>query len=180
MIASLATCSQHLCSAGDDCEDCCFDRAAIAATTMLTLTQRLPANPEIAVSFTLALTATDRTRSRQQLTAADGQLILLRLSRGTVLKDSDILQSETGDTLVRVSAKPEPVFVVTASTPLDLLRAAYHLGNRHIPLEITANYLRLSPDPVLRTMLEQLKVEVEEAVLPFQPETGAYGNHHAD
>lgn len=60
-----------------------------------------------------------------------------------------------------------------------LLRAAYHLGNRHVPLEIGATYLRLSPDPVLRTMLEQLGMNVLEAVLPFQPELGAYGHSYA-
>lgn len=146
---------------------------------MLTLTQRLPANSDIIVGFDIAMTAAERTRSRQRLAASDGQLILLRLPRGTILKDRDILQAETGDTFVRVSAKPEPVFTVKAATPLDLLRAAYHLGNRHVPLEITATYLRLSPDPVLRAMLEQLKVEVKEAILPFQPEIGAYSNHHA-
>jgi urease accessory protein len=66
---------------------------------------------------------------------------------------------------------------IAAQTPLLLLRAAYHLGNRHVPLEITATYLRLSPDPVLRTMLEQMGMVVEETILPFQPEIGAYGNH---
>lgn len=145
---------------------------------MLTLTQRLPANTNTVVSFTLALTAEERTRSRHRFETEDGQTVFLRLPRGTVLRDKDILQSETGSTLIRVIAKPEPVLNITAFTPLDLLRAAYHLGNRHVPLEITAVYLRLSPDPVLRTMLEQMGIEVEEAVLPFQPEIGAYGNSH--
>lgn len=145
---------------------------------MLTLTQRLPANTNTVVSFTLALTAEERTRSRHRFETEDGQTVFLRLPRGTVLRDKDILQSETGSTLIRVIAKPESVLNITAFTPVDLLRAAYHLGNRHVPLEITAIYLRLSPDPVLRTMLEQMGMEVEEAVLPFQPEIGAYGNSH--
>jgi urease accessory protein len=93
-----------------------------------------------------------------------------------VLRDGDLLHSES-DRLVRIIAKPEPVLTVTAQTPVDLLRASYHLGNRHVPLEITHTYLRLSPDPVLRSMLEQLGLNVVEAVLPFQPEVGAYGNH---
>lgn len=145
---------------------------------MLTLTQRLPANTNTVVSFTLALTAEERTRSRHRFETEDGQTVFLRLPRGTVLRDKDILQSETGSTLIRVIAKPESVLNITAFAPLDLLRAAYHLGNRHVPLEITAVYLRLSPDPVLQTMLEQMGIEVEEAVLPFQPEIGAYGNSH--
>jgi urease accessory protein len=65
---------------------------------------------------------------------------------------------------------------VTASNPLHLLRAAYHLGNRHVPLEVTAEYLRLSPDPVLADLLQQLGLTVRLQTLPFQPETGAYGH----
>ncbi len=147
---------------------------------MLTLTQRLPANPNTVVSLTLALTAEERTKSRHRFTTEDGQSVFLRLPRGTVLQDQDILQSETGSLIVRAIAKSEPVLTITAQTPLDLLRAAYHLGNRHVPLEITATYLRLSPDPVLQKMLEQMGMEVEEAVLPFQPEIGAYGSSHVD
>lgn len=147
---------------------------------MLTLTQRLPVNShDVVVSFTLALTAEERTKSRHRFETEDGQAVVLRLPRGTVLGDGDILQSENGGVLVQISAKPEPVLMIAAPTQLDLLRAAYHLGNRHVPLEITATYLRLSPDPVLQAMLKQMGMKVEEAVLPFQPEIGAYGNHHA-
>lgn len=145
---------------------------------MLTLTQRLPANPDATVNFTLWLTAFERTRSRHRFETEDGQVLLLRLPRGTVLRDRDLLQSEQGDRWVRVRAKPEPVFTVKAKTPLALLRAAYHLGNRHVPLEIAPSYLRLSPDPVLKAMLEQFGVEVIEELMPFEPETGAYGHSH--
>jgi urease accessory protein len=79
--------------------------------------------------------------------------------------------------LVRVIAKPEPVITVTAQTDLELLRAAYHLGNRHVPLEITPKYLRLSPDTVLQDMLEHLGLQTEAEIAPFQPEMGAYGSH---
>lgn len=149
-------------------------------TPMLTLTERLPPNPNAIARFTLALTAAERTRSRRLLQLADGQSLALHLTRGTVLHDGDLLRSEADNSLVRVVAKPEPVLTVTAKTELDLLRAAYHLGNRHVPLEITASYLRLSPDPVLQGMLEQLGLQVSESLLPFQPETGAYRHHHAD
>lgn len=143
---------------------------------MLTLTKCLPADPDVAVSFTLALTASDRTRSRHRFETPDGQVVDWRLPRGTVLRDGDLLQGEMGDRLVRITAKPEPVLNVTSQKPLDLLRAAYHLGNRHVPLEITPSYLRLESDPVLKAMLAQMGLEVTEAVLPFQPETGAYGH----
>ncbi|MDM9385140.1 urease accessory protein UreE [Chlorogloeopsis sp. ULAP01] len=145
---------------------------------MLTFTQRKPPNPHTAVTLTLALTAQERTRSRHHFETEDGQIVCLRLPRGMVLQNGDILQDETSNSMIRVIAKPEPVFTVTAQTALLLIRAAYHLGNRHVPIEITADYLRLSPDLVLRAMLEKLGLKVHEEVLPFQPEGGAYGHHH--
>ncbi|MBE9119805.1 urease accessory protein UreE [Tychonema sp. LEGE 07199] len=145
---------------------------------MLTFTKHLPANPDAAVSFTLAMTADDRTRSRHQFETEGGEKLHLSLPRGTVLRDRDLLLSEDGSSLVLVSAKPEPVITARASTNLLLLRAAYHLGNRHVALEVTENYLRLSPDSVLQGMLEKMGLEVIEEIVPFQPETGAYGHSH--
>lgn len=145
---------------------------------MLTLTQRLNPSVDTPVSFTLALTAEERTRTRHRFETRDGQGLYLRLPRGTVLHDGDLLESETSDVVVRIVAKPEPVLTVTCQKPVDLLRASYHLGNRHVPLEVASDYLRLSPDPVLLAMLEQLGVEVREEVVPFQPEIGAYRHHH--
>ncbi|MBD2007011.1 MULTISPECIES: urease accessory protein UreE [Cyanophyceae] len=143
---------------------------------MLNITQRLSGEPDVEVSFTLALTAEERTRSRYRFETPSGEALYLRLPRGTVLRDRDLLQSETCDVVVRIAAKPEPVLTVTAKQPLDLLRAAYHLGNRHVPIELALTYLRLSPDPVLQAMLEHLGVEVREEIAPFQPEPGAYGH----
>ncbi len=145
---------------------------------MLTLTQRLNADVTLSASFTLWLTAEERTRPRHRFETPEGKVIYLRLPRGTVLKDGDLLQSEEGDVVVQIAAKPELVLTVTAHKPIDLLRAAYHLGNRHVSIEVAANYLRLSPDAVLQTMLEHLGVKVKEEVVPFQPESGAYSHHH--
>lgn len=142
---------------------------------MLTFTQRLN-RLETTVSFSLSLTAEERTRTRHRFETPDGKELLLRLPRGTVLQEGDLLQSEDGKTVIQIEAKPEPVLTVTADKPVDLLRASYHLGNRHVALEVTPSYLRLSPDSVLQVMLEQLGVEVREEIVPFQPETGAYGH----
>jgi len=142
---------------------------------MLTLTRRLPADPNALIQFTLLLTADDRTRSRHYFETVEGEGVYLRLPRGTVLRHGDLLESDAGDCRVRVLAKPEPVLTVTAHTPLELLKAAYHLGNRHVPLEVTADYLRLSPDPVLQSMVEQLGLHVHLETAPFEPEAGAYG-----
>jgi urease accessory protein len=144
---------------------------------MLNLTQRLPADFDAIVEFSLALTADERLRSRHYFKTS-GQDFYLHLPRGTVLHHGDLLQAEADHQLVRILAKPEPVMTVTAQNPLDLLRAAYHLGNRHVPLEVTAAYLRFPSDSVLKNMLEQLGLEVVEDVAPFEPEMGAYGHSH--
>ncbi|MEB3212114.1 MAG: urease accessory protein UreE, partial [Leptolyngbyaceae bacterium] len=71
----------------------------------------------------------------------------------------------------------EAVLTVRGQTSLDLMKAAYHLGNRHVAVEVNADYLRLSPDPVLKNMLVQMGLTVTEDVQPFTPETGAYHHH---
>ena len=142
---------------------------------MLVFKQQLPTNADRA-DFTLSLTAFERSRTRYRFRTDDGQSILLRLSRGVVLKDGDLLQAETGE-ILRIIAKPESVLTVRATDNLSLLKAAYHLGNRHVSLEITSNYLRLTFDPVLEKMLEKLGLEIEQETAPFQPEIGAYHHH---
>jgi len=143
---------------------------------MLTFIQRQLANTDAIVTLSLSLTAEERTRSRHKFILADGQEVFLRLSRGIVLNDGDILTDENQSIYMRIIAKSEPVLTAYAEISL-LLRAAYHLGNRHVPVEITPSYLRLSPDAVLQAMLTQLGLEIKEEFVPFQPELGAYGNH---
>lgn len=126
----------------------------------------------------LWLTAEERTRSRHRFLTEDLTPVYLQLPRGTTLQDGDILSSETGDVCVKILAKPEPVLTVTTDRSIDLLRAAYHLGNRHVSLEITPTYLRLTPDSVLEGMLKQLGLQVITEVAPFCPQGGAYTHHH--
>jgi urease accessory protein len=143
----------------------------------ITFVKRLSGLPQNEANFTLSLTAEDRQRSRHPFKSDRGDDVYLNLPRGTSLRDGDWLEAETGE-LAQVKAKPEPVFTITASSSLELLKAAYHLGNRHVPLEITDIYLRLSPDPVLKDLLEHRGLNVIEEIAPFQPETGAYGHSH--
>ena len=124
----------------------------------------------------LLLDAEARSRPRQHVKLESGEPCYMRLPRGTILHSGDYLQSENGEKCVRVVAKPEAVITVTATNINALLKAAYHLGNRHVPLEITVDYLRLSPDPVLENMLKQMGLKVSPEVTPFFPETGAYSN----
>lgn len=149
---------------------------------MLTFTHVIPPRA-VEPWTTLSLTADERTKTRHQYVADNGEAIYLNLVRGTRLRQGDLLRAEPAtaepETYVQVIAKPEPVLTVTAANGFDLMRAAYHLGNRHTPLELNPNYLRLEPDPVLATMLQQLGVQVVSEIAPFEPESGAYGQHHS-
>jgi len=127
--------------------------------------------------LTLSLTAEERTRTRHRFDAPGGQTLVFRLSRGSVIQNGDFLKAESGE-LIEILAKPEPVLTVLANETLTLLRVAYHLGNRHVPVEITPDYLHLKPDSVLAEMLIHLGVEIKEEIKPFQPEAGVYGDHH--
>jgi urease accessory protein len=147
-------------------------------TAVITLTQRQPASAEQRVQSTLILSAEERQRSRYLCQSMTGEALLLSLPRGTVLADGDLLTTDLQDWWVRIQAKAEPVLLVQANHSLDLMRAAYHLGNRHIPLELNLQTLKLSADPVLREMLEHLGLTVSEVLEPFHPEAGAYGHHH--
>ena len=146
--------------------------------TMTILTERQAADPYAAIVGTLLLTADERTRSRYRHDLANNLTVYFQLPRGTVLKEGDLLRSDDGNQLFRIAAKPEPVLTVTASTPLNLMLAVYHLANRHVPLEVTDTYLRLAPDPVLKSLLiEQLHTQVTEEIAPFCPQAGAYQAH---
>ena len=123
-----------------------------------------------------------RSRSRFDATDSAGRTLGVFLPRGQVLRGGDVLVAEDGS-LVRVQAKPQPVLVVRHcsehGSPFDLLRAAYHLGNRHVQLELQSDQLQLEPDHVLADLLRQMHLIVSEAQAPFEPESGAYasGSH---
>jgi urease accessory protein len=143
-----------------------------------TLTERLPADGAAQPALHVSLTAEERRRSRLTTTTSDGHAVRLQLPRGTVLRHGDLLAASGSPTPVRIVAAPEPVLTVRAANPHDLLKAAYHLGNRHIPLEVGPDYLRLTPDPVLAHMLEHLGVACTMETTPFEPEVGAYQHEH--
>ena len=126
---------------------------------------------------TLTLAFDARCKSRLAATLDSGEEVALLLPRGTVLRDGDVLVADDGG-LVRVVAAPESVLYVRAPDVLTLTRAAYHLGNRHTPVEVGVDYLKLEYDPVLADMLKRLGALVDQVEMPFQPETGAYGGGH--
>ena len=118
-----------------------------------------------------------RHKSRFEATDSLGRQIGVFLPRGTLVRGGDVLVAEDGS-LVRVIAAPQPVLVVTQcsehGTPFDLLRAAYHLGNRHVPTELKPDHLKIEPDHVLAAMLRAMHLIVHEQTSSFEPEGGAY------
>jgi urease accessory protein len=123
-----------------------------------------------------------RQKSRFEATDSAGRSIGVFLQRGTVLRGGDVLVAEDGS-LVKVWAAPQRVLRITHcqnhGTPFDLIRAAYHLGNRHVPIELTPSFLQIEPDHVLADMLRAMHLIVNEVDEPFEPENGAYatGGH---
>ena len=125
---------------------------------------------------TIELDWDTRQKSRFDTVDSHGRSIGIFLPRGNVVRGGDILVAEDGS-LIAVKAKPQQLLVVTPcdhGSPLDLLRAAYHLGNRHVPLEVNATHLQLEPDHVLAEMLRRMGLHVDDAEAPFEPEAGAY------
>lgn len=123
-----------------------------------------------------------RQKSRFDATDSSGRHLGVFLPRGTLVRGGDVLIAEDGS-MVRVLAAPQPVLVVRPcsehGTPFDLVRAAYHLGNRHVQLELQPDHLKFEPDHVLADMLRSLHLIVTEEQAAFEPEGGAYaaGGH---
>ena len=123
-----------------------------------------------------------RQKSRFDCTDSRGRHLGVFLPRGSVVRGGDVLVAEDGS-LVQVIAAPQPVLVITHCSEhgsrFDLTRAAYHLGNRHVPIELKPDHLKIEPDHVLADMLRAMHLIVHETLAAFEPEGGAYGTHGA-
>jgi urease accessory protein len=119
-----------------------------------------------------------RQKSRFEAIDSEGTRLAVFLPRGSVVRGGDVLVAEDGS-MRRVVAQSQTLLKVRVcaqhGTPFDLMRGAYHLGNRHVPLELLPDALKLEPDPVLAEMLQGLHLTVEEVREPCEPEGGAYG-----
>ena len=124
----------------------------------------------------VVLSYAQREKARQRAALQTGEEIAINIRRGQIMRGGDYLRSPRGR-CVRVQAAPEKVSTVRCSSPLQLTRIAYHLGNRHVWLQVGEGWLRYLHDHVLDDMVRGLggSVEVEQA--PFEPESGAYGGH---
>lgn len=133
------------------------------------------ASGEPTASLTLPFELRQKSRLLTQLDS--GEKAALLLPRGTVLRHGDLLRSRCGR-VIEVRAAAETVSTAATTGPILLARAAYHLGNRHIALEIASGRLRYLHDPVLDGLVQQLGLTVTIEQAPFEPEAGAYGGHH--
>lgn len=151
---------------------------------MLTLHTKIEAADTIDGELVLPFELREKSRLRAPLTS--GEEVAVLTVRGTVLRDGDLLKGDDGR-IVRVRAAAEATYRVACATPRELLRCAFHLGNRHTQAEVGSDagfgFLRVRRDTVLKEMLQGLGATVTEEQAPFEPESGAYGgghHHHAD
>jgi urease accessory protein len=152
---------------------------------MLTCSKLIPAGQGLAPvllkrAATVSLDWDVRQKSRFDATDNTGRSFGVFLPRGTLVRGGDVLVLEDG-ALVRVQAAPQEVLRITAceqhGTSFDLTRAAYHLGNRHVPIELQPDHLKIEPDHVLADMLRAMHMTVVQVQEAFEPEGGAYGGH---
>jgi urease accessory protein len=157
---------------------------------MLTLNKHIPQGRGLASvlvkrAATLALDWDTRQKSRFDAEDDQGRALAVFTPRGTVLRGGDVLVAEDGS-LVKIVAAAQPVLRIVPCSehgqPTDIARAAYHLGNRHVAVEVQADHLKIEPDPVLADMLRRMHLTVNEVSESFEPEGGAYaaGGHGHD
>jgi len=132
--------------------------------------------PQERAAGALTLDFDGRHRRRLRLTTDQGEDVLLDLPKAVAMGEGDALQLDDGR-LLKVRAAAEPIVEVRHKEPDQLMRLAWHLGNRHLPTEIRDQMLRIRPDAVIEAMLHGFGAELVKVRAPFQPEGGAYGGH---
>lgn len=152
---------------------------------MLTVSKLMPQGAGLASVLVKRATTVEldwdvRQKSRFDCTDSAGRLLGVFLPRGSVARGGDVLVAVDGS-LIRVIAAAQSVLRITHCTahgsPFDLIRVAYHLGNRHVPIELKPDHLKIEPDHVLADMLRAMHLIVSDVQESFEPENGAYGSH---
>lgn len=130
---------------------------------------------QVEVKGQLVLPFDSRQKSRLKTQLVSGEEVGLMLPRGEILRGGDLVTASDGR-VIEVIAEPEKLLHVEADS---LAKAAYHLGNRHVPVQVGKDFLRIAEDHVLEEMLKKMGAKVSHVVAPFEPEAGAYaGGHH--
>jgi urease accessory protein len=132
---------------------------------------------KIEVRGQLRLPFEQRQKSRLHAHLASGEEVALMLPRGEVLRGGDLVTASDGR-VIEVIAEAEKVLHIECAGAAELTRAAYHLGNRHVPVQVGEGFLRIGADHVLEEMLKGLGAKVKHMEASFEPEAGAYGAGH--
>jgi urease accessory protein len=143
---------------------------------MLRLTEVVTRGEEGRASGVLTMRFEDRRRSRMRARLDDGREAALLLPHGTILRDGDQLRAVEAGEIVSVRAAAQTLSIARTEDRLLLTRAAYHLGNRHIPVQVGDGWLAYEHDHVLDDMVRELGLSVETRIAPFEPEAGGYGH----
>jgi len=143
-----------------------------------TVHRRLAARTVEVVHDVVVLDHLQREKGRLKVLTGAGDELRIFLERGKTLRVGEILQSDCGRNF-RVEAASEPVLRAATDDWLLFARACYHLGNRHVKMQVGECWLRIAPDHVLGDMLAQLGLAIAEETAPFIPESGAYAGAHA-
>ncbi len=144
---------------------------------MIDLNAKLPSGAPRQVQGQLRLPFELRQKRWLFAALASGEEVALKLPRGATLREGDLLLASDGR-VIEVIAAPERVVHVECATTSDLARVAYHLGNRHVPLQVGDGFLRLSENHVLEDLLRRLGAKLTIIDAPFEPESGAYSGAH--
>ncbi|WP_448218459.1 urease accessory protein UreE [Endozoicomonas sp. 2B-B] len=144
---------------------------------MLKLTRRLQ-ETDVQHNDELLLPFDERKRGRLKATTQGGRAAGIFIERGDVLRDGTLLQADSGE-VVLIRASDEEVTTASCENALTFAKACYHLGNRHVPLQIGNNWLRFQKDHVLDEMVMLLGLTVDHTEAPFEPESGAYARGHS-
>ena len=141
---------------------------------MLKVTEKL--TTPLIPSTSLTLSFEKRQKSRLRVSLDNNQEVALMLERGSVLRHGELLRADNG-LIIEVHAANEEVAVISTENSFLLARACYHLGNRHVPLQIGEGWLHIQRDHVLEEMVQSLGLSVKHECAPFEPESEAYSGH---
>lgn len=128
----------------------------------------------VSVAERLELPFEARQKSRMKAKLASGEEVALMLPRGEILRGGDLVTASDGR-VIEIVARPEKLLHIETK---ELAKAAYHLGNRHVPVQLGETFLRIAEDHVLEEMLRKLGAKVSHVEAPFEPEAGAYAGGH--
>jgi urease accessory protein len=146
---------------------------------MLRFTEVIEAEEGAQRGGVLTLRFEDRRRSRMRARLDDGREAALLLPHGTILRDGDRLRAPDAGEVAVVRAAAQTLSIARSDDPLMLARAAYHLGNRHIPVQLGPGWIAYEHDHVLDGMVADIGLPVDTLVAPFEPEAGGYGRSSA-